>query len=208
MAVPADLVRDSCTQVAGYRSALERLVAEPSSPAGGTGPRPADATPLPGNAQALTALMLIWEKVPRLEAALRLAVAGHPGARRGGSAGNFLAALAAIPGLAAGLDEDGEAAAALILERLAGLARAVPAIDEAQRWRPLRSRPCPHCRCFFLKVLLDGNGRPSGHVECFTVGCRDGNGLRAVAAMGTDDRGRPALMWVDGLTETAPDLDG
>ena len=207
MAGTADLVRENCDQIAGYRSRLERLLAEPSSAQGGMAPRPADA-PLPGNPQAFSALMVIWEAVPRLEAALKMAVAGHPGLRRGGSAGNFLEALAAIPALAAGTDEDGEAAAARILERLVNLARAVPAIDEAQQWRPLRSRPCPHCRCYFLKVLLDGNGRPTGHIECFTVGCRDGNGQRAVAAMGTDAHGRPALMWADGLNELAPDLDG
>jgi hypothetical protein len=212
---PADLVRDSCAQLAGYRATLERVVTEPSSPQGGMGPRPADA-PFPGDAQAFAALMVIWEKVPRLEASLKLAVAGHPGLRRGGSAGNFLDALSAIPALAAGLDEDAEAAAARILEWLVDLARAVPAIDEAQRWRYVRGRACPYCGCWALKVLLDAAGRPSGHVECHAapvvrdgimVFCTDGNGLRPAAAMGTDEHGRPALMWADGRVETAPDMD-
>lgn len=206
---PADLVRDSCTQLAGYRAALERHVTQASSPLGGMGPRPADV-PFPGDAQAFAALMVIWEKIPRLEAALRLAVTGRSGQRRGGSAGNFLDALAAIPGLSAGLDEDAEAAAGRILDCLVNLARAVPAIDEAQRWRYLRGRPCPYCKCFALKVLLDAAGRPTGHVECHShpsVRCGDGNGLRPVAAMGTDAHGRPVLAWADGLVETAPDLE-
>jgi hypothetical protein len=215
MTTPADLVRDSCTQLAGYRAALERHVTQASSPQGGMGPRPADP-PFPGDAQAFAALMVIWEKVPRLEAALRLAVTGRPGPRRGGSAGNFLDALAAVPGLAAGLDEDAEAVAARILEWLVDLARAVPAIDEAQRWRYVRGRACPYCGCWALKVLLDAAGRPSGHVECHAapvtrdgveVWCADRNGLRPAAMMGTDAHGHPALMWADGLVETAPDLE-
>jgi hypothetical protein len=162
----ADLVRDNCTALAGYRAALERHVTQASSPGGGMAPRPADA-PFPGDPQAFAALMVIWEKVPRLEAALRLAVAGHPGLRRGGSSGNFLEALAAIPGLAAGLDEDAEALAGRILEWLVDVARAVPAIDEAERWRPVPSRACPYCGCFFLKVMIDSRGQPAGRVGCF-----------------------------------------
>ena len=152
---PADLVRDSCAQLAGYRRTLEAVVAEPSSPgtAAGMAPRPADA-PMPGNAQAFTALMVIWEAVPRLEASIRLAVAGHPGTRRGGGPRHFLAALESVVALSGGLDEDGEALAARVLERLADLARRVPDIDEAQRWRPVPQRACPYCGCFFLRVLL------------------------------------------------------
>ena len=209
MADPVDLVREACTLLARYLPQLERLIAEPSAEGSAPGmtPRGADA-PLPGNPQAFNALMTPHEGAPRLEAALKYAITGYPGLRRGGSAGNVAAALDAIPKLAAGLGKDGQAAAVRILDRWINEARAIPAIDEAQQWRPLRSRPCPHCRCYFLKVLLDGNGRPSGHIECFTVGCRDINGQRCVAAMGTDDRGRPVLAWADGLTETAPELDG
>lgn len=215
MTTPADLVRDSCTALAGYRAALEHHVTQPSSPQGGMAPRPADA-PFPGDPQAFAALMVIWEKIPRLEASLKLAVAGHPGLRRGGSAGNFLDALKAIPGLAAGLPEDAEAAAAQLLEWLVDVARAVPAIDEAQRWRYVRGRACPYCGCWSLRVLLDARGDPSGHVECHaapvvrdgvTVWCTDGNGQRPCAEMGTDAHGRPALIWADGLVEAVTDSE-
>ncbi len=209
MADPVDLVREACTLLARYLPQLELLIAEPSAegPAPGMTARCA-AAPLPGNPQAFNALTTPHEGVRRLEARLQYELNGHPGWRRGGSTGNTMEALDAIPRLAAGLDSDAGAAAVRILDRWINEARAIPAIDEAQQWRPLRSRPCPHCRCYFLKVLLDASGRPTGHVECFTVGCRDGNGERAVAAMGTDDRGRPVLAWADGLTETVPDLDG
>lgn len=209
MTTPAELVRDNAALLAGYHPRLEYLLAEPSSREDGIAPLPADA-PFPGNAQAFAALMVITEKVPRLEARLKLEVAGHPGMRRGLSTGNFLAALSAIPGLAAGLDEDGEAAVARLLEWLVNLARSVRAIDEAQQWRYVRGRRCPYCKNVTLQVLLDAARRPTGHVECHTwpsVRCADGNGYRPAATMGTDEHGVPGLQWADGTWEPAPDMN-
>jgi hypothetical protein len=210
VADPVDLVREACTQLARYMGTLELEVTEQPSPSGGPvgmSPRP-PASPEPWNAPAGHALMDAHEFVRRLEARLLYELTGHPGRRRGGSQQNTAQALDAIPRLAAGLSQADEAAAARLVERRVNTARAVRAIDEAQQWRAVPSRPCPHCACYFLKVLLDAAGRPTGHVECFTVGCRDGNGLRPVAAMGTDGRGWPELQWADGLVEAAPDLDG
>ena len=168
MATPADLVRDNCTQLRLLHPRLRHAITQVSSSDGdGMAPRPADA-PFPGNAEAFGALMVIIEKVPRLEASLRQAVAGHPGLRRGGSTGNFFDSLGDIPGLAAGLrDADDEAAAGRILEWLVKLAQSVREIDEAERWRPVPSRACPYCRCFFLRVLEDARGQPAGRVGCF-----------------------------------------
>jgi len=165
---PADLVREACDLLAGYLLRLERLLAEPdaSGPAPGMVTRDAD-TPEPWNAPAGRALMDGHEGVRRLEAALRYALNGHPGARRGGSEGNTMAALTAIPKLAAGLDSDAEAAAARVIERWVNGARVVQAIDEAERWRPLPQRPCPYCRCFFLRVQEDSRGQPGPTVRCF-----------------------------------------
>lgn len=172
MTTPADLVRDGCDQISGYWSRLEELVTESSTgaAAGTTGyvsVRVADP-PFPGNAAAFAALMVIFEAIPRLEASLRLAgPAGHPGHRRHGDNG-FRAALKEIPRQAAGLqDEDAEALAARVLEYLLNVARAVPDIDEAERWRPLPQRPCPYCGCFFLRVMIDPRGQPAGRVGCF-----------------------------------------
>ena len=193
MTTPAELVRDHATQLAGYRNRLEDLITEHSTPTGtvGMSPRPADA-PLPGNAPAFAALMVIWEAVPRLEAALRLAINGHPGQRRGGSHGNFLDALDAITRLGGALDEDAEAAVARILDRLCNVARIIPDIDEAQRWRALPSRACPHCGCWFLKVLVGATGQPDGRVECF----------------GHKETGEPCrTVWQGGLIEIAAALD-
>ena len=159
-------MRDNAALLAGYRPRLEYALTQASSGDGGMAPRPADA-PFPGNAEAFATLMVIWEAVPRLEASIRLAIAGHPGRRRGGDPRHFLAALESIVSLSGGLDSDGEALAALVLERLAELARRVRAIDEAERWRPVPSRACPYCRCYFLRVLEDARGQPAGRVGCF-----------------------------------------
>ena len=185
-------MRGNADLLAGYRDWLEEVVAEPSAPGGSAGmaPRPADA-PMPGNSPAFTALMVIWEAVPRLAASIRLAIAGYPGARRPSSERHFLAALQEVVRLSGGLDEDGEALAALALERLANLARAVPCIDEAQRWRPVPQRPCPACGCYFLRVLEDARGQPAGRVECF----------------GHTEAGPCRAAWAR-LLDFASDLDG
>jgi hypothetical protein len=202
---PADLVQEACDLLAGYMGTLELLVAEPSSTqdaAAGMTPRPAD-TPEPWDAPAGRALMDGHEGVRRLEAVLRYALNGHPGQRRGASAGNTAAALGAIPRLAAGLSQDAEADAAHVIGRWVSAARALPAIDEAEQWRPVRARPCPFCGCFFLKVLLDAAKRPAGRIECF--GHRpDGAPCRATWARLADIV--PDLARAD--AGTVPDLDG
>jgi len=211
---PADLVREACDLLAGLMPRLELLVAEPASTqdaAAGMSPRPAD-TPEPWDATVGRALMDGHEGVRRLEATLRYALSGHPGQRRGGSSRNTIAALTAIPKLAAGLDEDDEAVAARIIERWINAARAVAAIDEAQRWRHVRGRACPYCKCLVtIKVLLDRAGQPTGYIECraaASVRCADANGRRPSARITTDDHGRVVLAWADGLVEAAPDMDG
>ena len=164
---PADLVRDNAAQLRRLHPRLEYALTQASSgDDGGMAPRPADA-PFPGDPAAFAALMVIWEAVPRLEASIRLAIAGYPGRRRGGDPRHFLAALESIVSLSGGLDEDGEALAARVLERLAGLARRVRAIDEAEQWRYVQARACPRCGCFSLKVLRDEAGNPGGRIECF-----------------------------------------
>src|SRR5215471_6926853 len=115
---------------------LETLITEPGTSDGLPGiPAPRAASPMPGNAQALLTLMSARETIVRLEAALRYGLTSHPGARRGGSDGNVADALRAIPKLAAGLDEDAEAAAARILERQIYLCQGCRDIDEAKKYR-------------------------------------------------------------------------
>lgn len=207
-----DPIADAAAALAGYVAILERLLAEPVA----DGNNPSVASPAPAGSPepwytpAGQALMDAWEGVPRLEAALRYAVAGHPGTRRPGSAAHWKAALAALPGLAAGLDDtEVTEAAARIIHRWIDAAKSVHGIDERRRLRHLprvageRLPPrCPNCRCFQLVADLDARV-----VFCTHPGCQDRNGMPPVASMTTGPDGRPALAWADGLTEIAPDLD-
>ena len=169
LATPADFVQEMCDQLSSLMGTLELEIAEPASTqnaAVGMSPRPAD-TPEPWDATVGRALMDGHEGVRRLEAVLRYTLNGHPGQRRGGSSRNTIAALTAIPKLAAGLDEDAEDATIRMLTRWIIAAQAVAAIDEAERWRPVPSRPCPYCRLCWLKVMIDPRGQPAGRVACF-----------------------------------------
>ena len=86
-----------------------------------------------------------------------------------------------------------------MLERLADLARRVRAIDEAEQWRPIRSRACPRCGRWFLKVLRDATGNPAGRIECFGY-TESGEPCRATWARLVDIV--PDLARADELAET------
>ncbi len=193
LATPADLVRGNAATLLGFLPLLEDEITEPFVPGGaavGMAPYIATEPPFPGNSEAFGVLMVIWEAIPRLEASIRLETAGNLGMRRGGSPGNFLDALKSIITRSGGLDEDGEALVAYALEQLNDLARRLPCIDEAQRWRSVQSRACPACGCFFLKVLEDARGQPAGRVECW----------------GHTETGPCRAAW-PGLIEIARDLE-
>ena len=168
---PADLVREACDLLAGLmpRMRLEavRTPAEGAAP-GMTG-RPA-AAPLPGNPPAFFAYTSISSSARWAEELLLYAVgASRRDERRGGSDANTIRVLTeVIPKLAAGLD--GDEAYGMVLRELdqrVNEAQKVRAIDEAERWRPVPSRACPRCGCYFLKVLEDARGQPAGRVGCF-----------------------------------------
>lgn len=211
---PDDPVAAACQALAEYLHRLEHLVwqadTDGGSPAGLVSRHA--AAPLPGNPAALMALMDAWEGVPRLEARVMYALFGHPGRRRGGSAGNMAKALRHLPDLATDLSDDDVGRVIAALDRWINGARAVRAIDETHRWRPLPRRAgealpprCPVCLCFQLRVDIDA--RPM-LVQCRVPGCEDKTGERPVAFLTTDPGGRPQLAWNDGTVETAPDLTG
>jgi hypothetical protein len=209
---PADPVQEACDLLAGYLPRLEAEAAEPSAegPAPGMHGRPA-AAPLPGNPPALYALTAIRASARQLEGILKYAAgARRPGllAVRGDSDANTLKALDAICNLIAIAGDDLYRIVISELEQRLNEARQVRAIDEAEQWRYVRGRACPYCGCYFIKVLLDAAGRPSGQAKCHAVGCADRNGYRPVATMGTDGHGIPVLAWADGLTELVADLEG
>src|SRR6266702_4421578 len=197
MTGPADPVQKACAQLAAYLPRLEREAPVPDETAfaaPGMTARP-PAAPLPGNAAAR-----------QLEGVLKYAAgARRPGvlAVRGGSDANTAGALDAITALIGIAGDDLYRVVITELEQRLDEARQVRAIDEAEQWRPVRSRACPYCECFFLKVLLDARGEPTGRIECF--GHRESGAPCRAAWSGLADI-VPDLARADALT--APDLDG
>lgn len=201
-------MREACTLLAVLLPRLEDECAEPSAggPATGTIGRAA-AAPVPGNPPAFFACTSIASSARWAEELLLYAVgasARDVNTRRGGSDANTVRVLTeVIPKLAAGLD--GDEAYGLVLRELDARldeARRLPAIDEAKLWRPLPSRPCPSCGCFFLRILLDAAARPTGHIECFGH-LPSGAPCRAAWASLADIV--PDLARADALT--VPDLE-
>ncbi len=197
MATPADLVREACDLLAGYLPRLARETPEPDCTAfaaPGMTARPS-AAPIPGNVPAFYALTGIHATALQLEGVLKYAAgARRPGllAVRGGSTVNVHEALNAICALIDIADDDLYRMVISELEQRLAEAGAVPGIDEAQRWRPVQSRPCPYCGCFFLRVLLDAHLQPGGRVECF----------------GHTEAGAPCRAAWARLLDLASDLDG
>jgi len=172
----------------------------------------------PGNTAALNALFDAHEMVRRLEAALRLAVAGHTGRARGGSDRNTTAALKAIQNLGAALpreirDAKGKLVwpcqelAARVVGHAASVIGQLPAVDEVPKWSKIRPGPgglpprCPNCQTYSLRVSLS-----AGVVICVFPG-QDGNGCKDMDGRTPPQArmdiskidGRAILVWRDGL---------
>jgi len=213
---PADLVQEACAQLAKLVPRLRQETPVPDETAfaaPGMTARP-PAAPLPGNAPAFFAYTSIQSSARRA-VDLMLYAAGS-GKRdewqegRGGSDANTIRILTrVIPKLAAGAKLAGGAgdeAYGLVLRELDARveeARSVRAIDEAEQWRPVRSRACPSCGCFFLRVLLDAAKRPAGRIECFG---HTESGAPCRAAWPSLAGIVPDLARADALTGT--DLEG
>lgn len=169
----------------------------------------------PGNTAVLNAQFDAHEMIRRLEAAMRLAVAGHSGRVRGGSDGNTLAALKAIQNLGAALPQETRDArgrlvwpcqelAARVVERVTSVIGQLPAVDEVPKWTKIRPGPgglpprCPNCETFSLRVAL-----ASGVVVCVFPDCEDLDGRRPPQARMDLSKidGRPVLVWRDGLVQ-------
>ena len=171
MTNPADLVQEACDLLAALLPRLRRETPEPSAegPVQGVIGRHV-AAPVPGNPPAFFAYTSIQSSARWAEDLLLYAVgASRRDERRGGSDANTVRVLTeVIPKLAAGnIGDDAFRLVISELEQRLNEGRQVRAIDEAERWRPVPSRPCPYCRCYFLKVLEDARGQPAGRVGCF-----------------------------------------
>ena len=172
MTGPADPVQEACVLLARMVPRLAELTPEPDYAVDAPGmiARPVagiTAAPLPGNPPAFFAYTSIQSSARWAEELLLYAVGASERELRGGSDANTVRVLTEVlPKLAAGVDDDTYRIVIAELDQRLDEARSVRAIDEAEQWRPVRSRACPFCGCFFLKTLLDARRQP-GRIECF-----------------------------------------
>ncbi|MFB4294816.1 hypothetical protein ACBI99_44805 [Nonomuraea sp. ATR24] len=182
---------------------LYDLLPEPvADPATGTmSHHKAHGSPAPWHAEAGPALYTISEEARRLEASLRLAVAGHPGRRRGGSDANTIRALHAITELVHAVPEAAGREAARIVARWVRSARQVAGVDLEERPRPLRTL-CPYCATFGLRVIQD-----NADIWCINRDCRDHDGRRPRGRLDSSNlTGDGMITWADGRTTYRRDL--
>ncbi len=172
----------------------------------GNGRRTVPTTRTPGNTQAINAEMDAHELVRRLEASIRLAVAGQLGRRRGGADSSTLAAIRSIERLGSALSPAAREQAARFIERASRTVGQLPAVDEVPKWEKIRVGPgqtpitCPNCHTYSLRVSLS-----AGVVVCVYPGqdgkgCRDMDGRTPPTARMDLSKidGRPILVWRDG----------
>lgn len=184
---------EQCADLAALLPAAAALITE--ADADGTAGTGQPGSRPPWNSAAAAAVTDAHEGIRRLEASLRLAVAGHPGPRRGGSDANTMDALRAIEALGHGVTADAAAMAAAIIARWSRAIRELPAVDEAEPWRRI-SAACPYCGFGMLRVAAR-----SGMVTCLRWGaCHDADGRHPSGRMDVSPlTGDPVIQWQDGL---------
>ena len=188
---------EACTAIAAWLPQAAELTPEPDvdgiSGDGQPGSRP------PWNAAAANAHLDAHEGLRRLETAMRRAVTGNPGTRRGGSDANTAEAIKAIEHLGAGMTAAAAAEAARILDRWSLAVQQLAAIDEAERWQKVSGVACPYCGYPMLRM-----SPRSGRVTCMHFGaCFDGEGNHPQGLVDRSVGGDPMVSWADGLCQYA-----
>lgn len=184
---------EHCADLAALLPAAAALITE--ADADGTAGTGQPGSRPPWNSAAAAAVMDAREGVRRLEASLRLQVAGHAGPRRGGSDANTMDALRAIEALGHGVSVDAAAEAARFIGRWSRAIRELPAVDDAEPWRRVPAA-CPYCGFGMLRVAPR-----SGMVTCLRYGaCADSDGRHPSGRMDVSAlTGDPVIQWHDGL---------
>ena len=188
---------EACKVITIWLPEAVKLTPEPdvdgTSGDGQPGSRP------PWNAAAANAALDAHEGLRRLEAAIRHAVTGHPGIRRGGSDANTAEAIKAIEHLGAGMTAAAAAEAARILDRWSLAVQQLAAIDEAERWLKVSGVACPYCGYPMLRM-----SPRSGRVTCMHFGaCFDADGNHPQGQVDRSVGGDPMVSWADGLCQYA-----
>lgn len=192
-------MNDAVADILALAERLEEEIPEKQrSPFGGAGSGKGGHQALASwNAQAAYLLMEIHAGARELEVNLRFQVAGSLRDDRGGSDGNTLAALQALPALAAGLDYAGAKLACRQLEKWAFRARIV--LGEVEPFSRVPRMPgmpealCPFCHSRTLRM------KPStGQVRCVRPGCTDSDGNPSAGHVEVGAySGEVMLTWAD-----------
>jgi hypothetical protein len=188
---------EACTAIAAWLPQAAELTAQPD--AGGSSGHGQPGSRPPWNAAAANAHLDAHEGLRRLEAAMRRAVTGHSGTRRGGSDANTAEAIKAIEHLGAGMTAAAAAEAARILDRWSLAVQQLAAIDEAERWLKVSGVACPYCGYPMLRM-----SPRSGRVTCMHFGaCFDADGNHPQGLVDRSVGGDPMVSWADGLCQYA-----
>lgn len=191
----AEALTEACADLTRWLPIAQRLITEADDDGTTTGGQPSSRPPW--NPAAASAAMDAHEGLRRLEASLRLAITGHPGARRGGSDANTIAAIDAIEHLGAGVTAAAMAEAARILDRWSLAIQQLAAIDEAERWQRVAGACCPYCGNTMLRLAPR-----AGRVTCLRYGaCEDAEGQHPVGHVQRSVSGDPIVVWGDGLIQ-------
>ncbi|WP_066373937.1 hypothetical protein [Herbidospora mongoliensis] len=157
-------------------------------------------SPAPWHPEAGMVLMVIHQEARRLEASLRLVVAGHPGQRRGGSDANTAAALNAITHLVHGVPREAASAARRIIERWIRSARQIRDIGLEEPWVPVPvphgavPPSCPYCQTYGLRM----RGLEQ-RIRCINPHCWDREDHRPEGRLVKSNlNGDSTIQWADG----------
>ncbi len=184
---------------------LWALVPTPGDAAPAGGSHHVTGSPAPWHPEAGPLLYTITEEARRLEASMRLQVAGRLGERRGGSDANTIAALDAIVQLSYAVDDDGARRAATVVRRWVRSARQVVGLEGRPTRIPVppgQPQPtCPYCATYSLRVLPHDRA-----VWCINGDCADRDGRRPRGRLDYDPLGDPMIIWDDGRVSRRRDL--
>jgi hypothetical protein len=161
----------------------------------------------PWNQRSADALLDAHELVRRLEASIRLYVAGRTGRKRGGSDGNTRAALKAIAAMSSSVPPDAAREAARLLNRAATRIEQLAAVDTVPTWVSVGRGPDGALiRCYACGLPTLRFARTSGIVICIFPACPGGDDQMPVQGHVEVSRftGEAVLAFRDGNTMSAP----
>jgi len=190
-------IDQACNDLTDWLPVAAELTAQPdTTPAAGSHTKPGSRPPwTAGPAHAVTD---IHAGSRAIENQLRHDITGNT-INRGGSDGNTIAALQAIPALAQAAEPGSITWAARELARMLTAILQPPAVDLEERPQRIPA-PCPYCHRPMLRVYPR-----SGRLTCLAYGsCTDNDGNHPIGHMQAGPAsGEPYIAWADGTIQMA-----